>query len=237
MTSERRNIALAVRAARVAGFCYVAIIGLGISQAAFIASRVRGPGDPAAPTAIVTDHNLLFRLGIVSDVVLYTLVLVLSVALYLVVREVHQGFALGALVLRSAEGVVGLAVTVLGGLVPLLLLSDSASADPSTAAAFLALRESALDVILMLIGPGGAAFCYLFLRSRLVPTALALWGVLTYLSMSILGGSRILLPELPASVTIFLYAQGGLFEVLFGLWLLFKTVDVSAYRSIETMKA
>lgn len=228
---------LAVRAARVAGLCYLVVIGLGVAQAAFVTSALVVPGDPAATVTNIADHGLLFRLGVLGDVFLYALVLVLSVALYVVLREVHRPLALGALLLRSAEGVVGLVVTVLGGLLPLLLLSDPVRADASTIAAFVELRGSAIDVVLILIGLGGATFCHLFFRSRLVPGGLALWGVLTYLSMIILGAGRILRPDLPHVVPTLLYVQGALFEVSFGLWLLLKAVDVSAYEATEKAAA
>jgi hypothetical protein len=160
------------------------------------------------------------------------------VALYLVLKDVHRHLALTALVLRSAEGVVGLLVTLLGGLMPLLLLDESTSVDPgelqALAMSFVDLRTAGLDIILIFIGLGGAAFSYLFLRSRFVPSALAVWGMLTYASMLILGSARLLSPDLPTSVTNVLYAQGALFEVLFGVWLLVKAVDTSRFRTMET---
>jgi hypothetical protein len=218
-------------AARVAGVCYVVVIALGVLQAALVSSRLPAIDDPAIVAAVTADESLRFRLGLVGDVVLYVLVLVLAAALYVVVRDVHRPIALGALVLRSAEGVVGLCVTVLGGAVPSFLLSDPARADPAIALALLSVRESGLDVILLLVGPGGGAFCYLLLRSRLVPRGLALWGVLTYLAMAILGASGIVWPGLPRSITTVLFAQGAVFEVLFGLWLAVRTVDVSSAPS------
>jgi hypothetical protein len=58
--------------------------------------------------------------------------------------------------------------------------------------------------------------------------------MLTYASMLILGSARLLSPDLPTSVTNVLYAQGALFEVLFGVWLLVKAVDTSRFRTMET---
>ena len=214
-------------AARVAGLCYIVVIVLGVAQATLASFRPPMLEDPTAVVAALAAEGLRFRLGVVADVVLYALVLVLAVALYVVVRGIHRPLALGGLVFRSAEAVAGLSATVVGGVGPLLLLSDSTSTDAASVVALLAVRESALDVILVLVGFGGAAFCYLFFASRLVPGALALWGVLTYVSMVILGGLGILWPTLPSPITSVLFAQGALFELLFGVWLTFKAEDIA----------
>lgn len=212
---------------RVAGFCYVVVILLGVGQAALVSSRLPPLDDAEAVVAMVIDQNTLFRLGVLGDVLLYTLVLVLSVALYLAVRAVHPPLALGGLVLRSAEGVVGLAATVLGGAGPVLLLSGSTAADPDSIVALLAVREAALDVVLILVGLGGAAFCHLFFISRLVPRALAVWGLVTYVSMVTLGASRISWPGLPPWSASALFTQGALFEFVFGLWLMAKAPQIA----------
>ena len=211
------------RTSKIAGSCLVSIILLGVAQALLVSPLFRD-SDPDALVASISNQALLFRLGVLADVVLYTLVLVLSVTLYLLVREVDRSLALGALVLRIAEGIVGLGVTVVGGVIPLLIATNTVEATSGLAAASFALRESALDVILVLIGPGGVVFSYLFLKSKLVPRGLAIWGVATYTTMILLGSIRFLLPDLPASITSALYAQGGLFEVVFGLWLLIRPV-------------
>jgi hypothetical protein len=218
-------------AVRVAGMSYVAVIALGFAQATLISSHLPALDDPEAVVAVLTDQSLRFRLGVLADAALYTLVLVLIVALYLVVRVIHAPLALGGLVLRTGEAVVGLTVTVIGGVAPALLLSASAPVDPGTIVALLAVRESALDVILVLVGLGGAAFCHVFYLSRLVPRALALWGVLTYVTMVLLGTSRVLAPELPASVTRVLFTHGALFELAFGLWLVARAPEIASRAS------
>ena len=228
MSPEPRGPGTLRGATRVAGLCYIVIIMLGVAQAALLSSRLPSLEDPAAVVEALRTHDAAFHVGVFSDVALYALVLILAVALYLVVRDVHPPLALGGLVLRSAEAVLGLSATVVGGAAPLLLLSDPASTDPASVVALLAVRESALDVILILVGLGGAVFCHLFFVSRRVPGALALWGVLTYASMVILGAFGILWPEVRSGVQGALFAQGALFEVVFGLWLFFKADHVSA---------
>ncbi|MEJ2540209.1 MAG: DUF4386 domain-containing protein [Gemmatimonadota bacterium] len=224
MASDRRGSA----APRVAGLCYVAVILLGVAQASLVSSRMPALDDAEAVVAVLVDQSLRFRIGALSDILLYALVLVLAVALYRVVRDVHRPLALGGLVLRSAEGVLGLAVTVVGGVGPLFLLSDSVDADPTSIVPLLAVRESGLDAILILVGVGGALFLYLFFVARLVPRALAVWGILTYVLVFFLGVLRLLVPGFPNSVSGVLFAQGALFELIFGLWLVAKAPEIGS---------
>jgi hypothetical protein len=107
---------------------------------------------------------------------------------------------------------------------------------------FLGVRTAGLDIVLLFVGLGGTVFCYLFLKSKYVPRILATWGILTYLSMIILSLVSILLPNHPVMIETVLYALGGLFELIFGFWLLFKGVNVQqrynhtpASRTIQPM--
>ena len=86
------------------------------------------------------------------------------------------------------------------------------------------MRDAGLAIVLLFVGLGGALFCYLFLRSRYVPALLAVWGIVTYVSMTGLGLVQILWPGHPSMIETILYGSGGAFEVLFGLWLLFRGV-------------
>ena len=99
------------------------------------------------------------------------------------------------------------------------------------ASVFIDSRRSALDVVLTFIGVGGTAYCYLFFISRLVPKALAAWGILTYISMFMLGFLNIVFPELPNIIETILFSTGALFELVFGLWLLIKGT-----RSVDESK-
>ena len=63
------------------------------------------------------------------------------------------------------------------------------------------------------------------LRSRYIPQPLAAWGIFTYVSMLGLALVSILFPDHPLMLANVLYGVGALFELVLGLWLLFKGVD------------
>ena len=215
---------------RVAGLSYVIIILLGIFSVSFIDSNIVVLGNDAATFNNMMAHEFRFRISVVSELVMYALVILLSLALYVVLKTVNRNLALMALLWRLGEGIIGGGVAVISGLIPLLLLNGDAAFGTEQLQAlvglFLGVRKAGLDVVLMFIGLGGTVFCYLFFISKYVPRILAAWGIFTYLSMLILSFASILSPDLPETIRVVLYAPGGLFEIVFGLWLLIKGASV-----------
>ncbi len=78
----------------------------------------------------------------------------------------------------------------------------------------------ARDAVLLFMGLGALLFFVLFWRSRLVPRVLAGLGLLTYGSMIAITVASILVPGLSEGTKMLVYAPGGIFELIFGLWLL-----------------
>ncbi len=216
--------------ARVAGFAYLATILLGIASVNLIAAQLVVPGDIATTISNIDSQGALFRLGVAGEMLMYLLVILLAFSLYVVLRTVNKNLAVLALLWRLAEAIIGSALTVISGLLPLLLLESGAALDANQLhaliEALLNVRGAGLDVVLLFIGMGGTLFCYLFWTSQLVPRLLAGWGILTYLTMLCLSLASLLSPIDEATKLMF-YAPGGLFEMTFGAWLLLKGVDVN----------
>lgn len=217
------------QAARVAGLAYVLIIVLSMLKLIFVGNLIV-PGNDAATTNKIMDNELLFRIGVVNDIIVFVLVVVLSLALYVILKTVNKNLALLALVMRFGEGIIGGVLTVLGGLIPLLLLHREAVFETAQLQAlvglFLEVQTAGLNIVIIFMGLGGTVFCYLFFKSNYIPRILAAWGILTYLTILILSFAKILLPNLPEMIAIILYTPGALFEVIIGLWLVFKGVNV-----------
>jgi hypothetical protein len=221
--------------ARVAGFAYLLIIIISILNVNFVDSRLIVSGNDAATANNIVANDLLFRIGIVSVLIVYTSVVVLSMALYVVLKTVNKNLALLAMLLRSGEAILGSATVLISFIVLLLLNGKGSSTGFETeqlqalVGLFLNVRTAGLDIVLIFVGLGGTVFCYLFFISKYVPRILAAWGILTYFSMLILSFVSILLPDHPAMIEIVLYALGTFFELIFGFWLLFKGVNVQQW--------
>jgi hypothetical protein len=220
--------------ARIAGVAYILIIVIGVLSGTLIDSKLIVPGDDGLTARNIMDNELLFRIGIIGALVMYAGVLLLSAALYVVLEKVNRNLALLAMLLRSGEAIVGVAMVLLSFVVLFLLNGEGRSTAFDTpqlhalAGVFLDVRAGGLDLVLVLVGLGGTVFCYSFFVSRYVPRALAAWGIFTYLSILVLAFVSILMPTLPVILETVLYALGGAFELVFGFWLVFKGVDLHA---------
>jgi len=220
--------------ARVAGLAYIAVILLGIFSVSYIDTNIIVPGNDAATVNNIQTNELRFRISVLSEMVMYVLVVLLSLALYVILKSVNSNLALLALLWRLGEAIVGVGVAVLGGFVPLLLLKHGEAFEAGQlqmlAGSFLDIRNAGLDVVLIFTGVGGTLFCYLFFRSRFIPRILSVWGMFTYLSMLILAVTGILVPNLPESIKMGFYVPGGLFELTVGLWLLVKGINIEQWK-------
>ncbi|MCA8913468.1 MAG: DUF4386 domain-containing protein [Planctomycetes bacterium] len=215
--------------ARLAGLAYLLVIILGVASVGGVDSRLIITEDDAATARNILAHETLFRVGLVSGLILYAGVLVLSWALYVVLRPVSKHLSLLALIFRCAEGVLG-AATGMFGLAVLAALEHEGPDAHALVGTLLEARTATLDFVLVFVGVGGAVFCYLFLVSKLIPRVLAAWGIVTYASMFGLGLLSILWADHPSIIEITLYGAGTLFEVSVGLWLLVKAIDVRKWE-------
>lgn len=214
--------------ARIAGLTYVIVILLGILSVNFIVSGILVPGDELTTIKNISDNLLLFSISVSSEILMYVLVILLSAALYITLKVVDENLALLALLLRIGEAIVGVVTTILGGIIPILLIksgSDFNSQHLQTLMkVFTDIRSAGLDVVLIFIGIGGTIFFYLFVKSKYIPKILAYWGILTYLSMLVIALLSLILPTLPESIKMIFFIPGGLFEIIVGLWLLVKGI-------------
>ena len=215
---------------KVAGLTYIIIILLGIFSVNVIESNLIVPGNNAATFRNIVEHKFLFRIGVTGEVLMYLLVILLSSSLFIILRTVDKNLAMLALLMRVAEAIIGAATVVLSGLIPLHLITID-KVFPSEQIhtllrLFLDIRGSGLDIVLMFIGVGGSVFCYLFYKSNYVPKFLACWGIFTYLSMLFLSFASLISPDISETFKMVFYIPGGLFELIFGFWLLLKGINV-----------
>lgn len=213
--------------ARVAGLAYVLIIADALFTLIFVDPNYSSADITTAVRNII-ENELLFRIGIAADIVMFALVIVLSVALYLLLNSIDKNLAMFALFFRFTEGILGAIGAILGGLIPLLLLNRDTALETeqlqSLVGVFLEVQAVGIEVVMIFMGLGGIIFCYLFYKSQYVPKILSLWGIITYFTMLALSSVKIFLPNLPEIISIALFTPGALFEIIMGLWLVLKSI-------------
>ncbi len=221
----------------MAGFVHVFVMPFALFPAFYVWPRINVPNDAGGTAAKLIGSEQLYRIGIVSELITWALDIVLLLALYVLLREVHKHLALLAAAFRLIETSI-LVVTTLLGLVALQILHGDymRAFEPGEQAALarLALSASAVgyDIGLMFLGLGSAVFAYLFFKSGYIPRALAGWGVFGSMVLLIGVVAMVIYPGLKTFLMPGYFVPVFSYELALGLWLLLK--DVRLDTPMET---
>jgi hypothetical protein len=214
--------------ARLAGVAYLFYIAVALPSAVLL-GRATGDGDMAAKVASMGLHAGDVRLSAVLSLLGGFSALVLAVTLYAITRIEDADLAMLGLACRVAEGITG-AVSI-PPMLALLRIATSSGAEASDAAAtqalaaFILRQTSTVGAIFFAVG--STIFCWLLLRGRMIPLALAWLGVVGSALVAVglwlqLAG---LLHGAAAQVT---WIPIALFEITVAVWFLVKGVEPTA---------
>jgi hypothetical protein len=204
---------------RVAGFLYLLLVVFAPFRLIYIPSTLIVPGNATATASNIAAHELLFRLGIVSDLFCGTILIFLVLALYRLLKGVDQNLAV--------------LMVILGGLLPatidfLNVLNDAAVLMLVRGADFLSVFEK----------PQRDALAMLFLRlhRQEIVAAEILWGLWLFPLAILVYRSRLLLPQYEHMLSNITF-PAILGEMAIMLWLLImgakpQLPDVAASSSV-----
>jgi len=223
------------KTARVAGFVFLIIFGLGISAELLVRLGIIVPGDAATTVSNIAASESLFRLSLVSDLIRQMFMTLLPLVMYKLLKPVNKDIA-ALMVVFALVGVPIVMLNVLSHFAALLL---SSGADYLTAFEadqlyaqvmfFLDLREhgtfiaQVLALWLLLLG-------YLVLKSGFLPRILGILLMIGGLCYPTHAALFLLVPNFDATFGFILglFAFAG--ELLFYLWLLIKGVNVEQWQ-------
>lgn len=243
-TTHRRGDFSPRQVARIAGAAYLIQYVTSVFPEFYARPALIVAGDAARTASNIVAHAQMFRVAIVSDLLAGVAVVVLNAALYQLLAPVHRGLARFAAFWRLVEVSVGSAIAV-SGFVVLSLLSGAEPLQPfeprelqGLMHVFIGARESGYMILLLFFGFGSTTYMYLLVRSRYVPRALALLGLVGSALVVLFALTRMLfpafiaaafaaartLPPVALALLALVLAPILLFELVLGLWLLVKGV-------------
>ena len=212
--------------ARVAGVLYLLMSVTAVVSLNNVPSWFMVGGEAAATAGKITSAQLLYRIGIVSDVAAQILFVLLVVQLLQLFEGVNKrlGILLVALVLVQVP--MGFANMLLG-MAPLVLLSgdeylsvfDQAQLD-ALALAFINLRGHGVRAVMAFWGLWLVPFGLLVLRSGFIPRVLGVLLILGCLGYLIVSMTSLLFPAYGRTVLPLTGLAVG--ELLIILWLLIR---------------
>jgi len=211
--------------ARLAGATFIVYIAFGITD--MILSRSAAAGDSVpAKLASIAQHTTEMRISTLLGLATCFFALILAVTLHAITRDEDPDLAMMGLVCRVTEGIIGAAFIATSPMLIWLATTTGPSAPDAAGALALAtfifrVHNGNPMVAATFFAAGSTAFCWLFLRGRMIPAPLAWLGVFA---------SVLLVVCLPLQIaglvgrpiTDLIWLPMLAFEVPLGFWLMIK---------------
>ena len=225
------------KTARIAGLMFLIVFVLGVFGELFVRQRLIVPGDAATTVNNIMASESLFRLSIVSDLIRQTVLVLLPLVLYKLLKSVNKNIAALMVILALVGVTIGF-INKLNQIAALLLLSGvdyltAFEADQLHAQVmfFLDLHDYGVYIpqflSLWLIPLG-----YLVFKSGFLPRILGILLIIAGSGYLIDSVTFFLFPNFDVTISLFTFIG----EVVFMLWLLIKGVDVEQWekRALES---
>ncbi|WP_414460716.1 DUF4386 domain-containing protein [Flagellimonas lutimaris] len=209
--------------AKIVGFTYLTTTLIGFVNIFFVKAGIHKP-------EILLASEFQFRMSILLDITMYALVMWMAVALYLLTKSINKNRSILGLVFRSAEVVMGFVMVLLYA-TPLIILKRAENYQftndtlHSLASVFFDVYGMGSNLHLILMSIGAFIFIKLLQSASYVPKWLSYWGLFTYATVFTGFTLQIVFPEISNQLMVVM-APGALFELVFGLWLLVKGVNL-----------
>lgn len=229
------------RYARIAGMLYLAIIVLGLLGELLVRGTLVVSGDALATVNNISASPLLWRAGIVGDLMMQVLDVPVIVIFYLLLRRVNESLALFATLINLVQTAV-LVMNKLTLLVPLFLLKDAGYLKISSAGelhtlSYLAISAHGYGFALGLVFFGFACVAtgQLIYRSGFLPKTLGVLMWLAGLSYLLNSFSLLLVPSFAAAIFPAVLVPAFVGELSVALWLLVKGVNTEQWAKRGAM--
>ena len=234
MANQKLNISPQVYA-RIGGVLYLFIILAGIFGELIVRGKLIVEGNATATAQNISAANLLFRAGLVGDLLMHVCDVPLIVIFYVLLRPVSKVLALLATFFNLVQTSV-LAANKLTLLAVLVFLGDSGYLKAfeerqlhALAFASLSLHEYGFGVGLVFFGFRCLVVGYLIYRSEYFPKTLGVLQVIVGLSYLTNSFALFLAPALADKLFPGVLLPAFIGEVAMCLWLIIKGVNLQKW--------
>lgn len=220
MTNNEFNISIN-KTAKVSGFLFLLIILPSMLSLIILDPKIKTVTD-------IVENEIYFRLDAAYTLFMYICVIILATFLFRTLKHINKTLASVAWALRLTEGILG-GVKVLCSLIVLLFINEESHSKIFGSEAIYAFAElfrnaywSMTIVIFSFLGLGSIVFFVLFLKSKYIPKAISIWGIVSYTFVTLGSFISIILGN---NAYMYLGAQTIIFEIFIGFWLLLKGIN------------
>ena len=228
--------------ARIGGVAYLIIIVAGALGEMFVRNSIIVSGDAAATYNNIVAHPLLWRLGIVGDLIMHVCDVILMVVFYVLLKPVNKNLALAALLFNLIQTAV-LVANKMNLLMPLFLSGDAdylKAFEPQQlqALAYLSVKAHGygFGIGLIFFGFTCLVLGYLIFKSGYLPKVLGVLMQIAGLCYLINSFALILAPAFADKLFPAILLPPFIGELSLCLWLLIKGVNVPKWNERVSMR-
>jgi hypothetical protein len=227
---------------RFAGFLYLLMSIPGFFAMIYVPSKLIVQGNATATASNIAASEMLFRLGIVGQLICQVGFIFVALVLYDLLKGVNQRHAalwvilvLVAIPIAFLNELNAIAALILVRGADFLSIFENPQRD-ALAMLFLRLHEEGIGVVQICWGLAFFPLGLLVYRSRFLPRFLGVWLAIDGFAYVIMSLTSVLLPQYYGKV--FIISQPALFgEVAFMFWLLIKGAKLPALDAAASSAA
>lgn len=233
--SPRIEIPFIVKHARIVGFLLLLPIPIYFFGSQYVPSKLIVPGDIATTANNIMASELLFRLGVVSNLLIFLIDIAMVLVYYQLFKPVDKGMARLMVILNLLAVPIALLNELNQLVIPLLLHTVSSpsvfTADQlhTLVSFFLHLHDTGSLIGGFFWGLWLVPYGLLVFKSRLFPRFIGVLLIIECFGFLIQSFGGFLFPNLNASLALF-PAVTAWAELLLPLWLVIKGVNVEEWE-------
>ena len=238
MIITRENIDIAGKeknnTGKALGFLFISSLLVPALNWAFILSKFIAPENFVSTADNILADKFMFRIAILNETLTAVIIILLSIALYQILKLVHNNLALTAFVFRLIDAFLTLVIAFVH-LAALQIMDNpdtfstsSQELVKSVVGALLNNHVSLTSILGIFHGLGMLIFMYLLLKSKYIPGLLAGFGLVSYVLLFMYDLLVLVSPALLSISILQISALGPnlLFVTIAGFWLILKGLNI-----------
>ena len=214
------------KTAKFAGWAYFLIIVTALLSITLGSFMPMDDVSVAETIENIKENQSLYRINYVYEILMYSGVILLSVALFQILKGINKAFALTALLFRFGEAIMGM-IMVIGSIIILYLVNSdfSTESNQKTITIIFELKDALMSMLMVFIGLGSIINFYLFYKSNFIPRWLSVFGITAFSFVLI---ESLVLHVKPMHAWMFPGMLAIVFEIVVGLWLMIKGIKTNS---------
>jgi hypothetical protein len=224
------------KTARIGGVLYLILILVGMFSILVVRDKLIVSGDPAATAKNIMGSQLLWRIGIVTDLVMHVLDIPIMLVIYILLKPVNKNVALLALLFNLIQTAVLVAnkLNLIAALLPLEGMDYLKNLDPHqlNAQMYLSIKlhDIGFGVGLIFFGFTCLVNGYLIFRSEYLPKVIGVLMQIAGLCYLVSNFTLLVAPKVANTLFILLMIPCLIAELSLCLWMIFKGVNVNKWQ-------